>query len=98
MHAVHYIKIIFNLLEKFSDIINHNHILIIGANFHSFSMNDVCTMSLTDIVGHPAKVIQLIAFFLNSKCLFVWLLCQPSASQLGMSAHDAHLQYNIHDK
>ena len=74
---------IFNLLENFVDIIDNKYGLIIGAKHHSSNMKDACTMSLTDIVGHPAKVIWLTTFFSNSKCLFVQLLCWPLASQLG---------------
>ena len=74
---------IFNLLENFVDIIDNKYGLIIGAKYHSFNMNDAHTMSLTNIVSCPAKVVWLTTFFLNSKHLFVWLLCQPLASQLG---------------
>ena len=74
---------IFNLVENFVDIINNKYCLTIGAKYYSSNMNDACTMFLTDIVSCPAKVIWLTAFFLNSKHLFVWLLCWPSASQLG---------------
>ena len=71
---------IFNLLENFVDIINNKYGLVIGAKYHSFNMNDAHTMSSYDIVSCPAKVIWLTAFFLNSKHLFVQLLCQPLAS------------------
>ena len=60
----------FTLLRNFIDIINNRYGLIIGAKYHSFNMNDVHTMSLYDIVGHPTKVIKATAFFLNSKHLF----------------------------
>ena len=71
---------IFNLLENFVDIINNKYGLIIGAKYHSSNVNDVHTMSLYDIVGCPTKVMWLTTFFLNSKHLFVQLLCQPLAS------------------
>ena len=74
---------IFNLLENFVDIIDNKYVLIIGVKYHSSNMNDAHTVSLTDIVSCPAKVIWLTTFFLNSKHLFIWLLCWPSASQLG---------------
>ena len=48
---------IFNLLENFVDIISNKYGLIIGAKYHSSNMNDACTMSLTDTVGHPTKVV-----------------------------------------
>ena len=66
---------IFNLLENFVDIIDNKYGLIIGAKYHSSNMNDACTRSPTDIVSCPAEVVQPTTFFLNSKCLFVWLLC-----------------------
>ena len=62
---------IINLLENFVDIIDNKYGLIIGAKYHSSNMNDVCTMSLTDIVSHPAKVVWPIVLFLNSKHFFV---------------------------
>ena len=62
---------IINLLENFVDIIDNKYGLIIGAKYHSSNMNDACTMSPTDIVSHPTKVVWLTTFFLNSKCLFV---------------------------
>ena len=45
---------IFNLLENFVDIINNKYGMIIGAKYLSSNMNDVCTMSLTNIVSCPA--------------------------------------------
>ena len=66
---------IFNLLENFVDIIDNKYGLIIGAKYHSSNMNNVCTLSPTDIVSHPAKVVWPTAFFLNFKHLFVRLLC-----------------------
>ena len=74
---------IINLLENFVDIIDNKYGLIIGAKYHSSNMNDVCTMSPTNIVSCPAKVVQLTTFFLNSKCLFVRLLFWPLAGRLG---------------
>ena len=74
---------VFNLIESFVDIINKKYCLIIGAKYYNSSMNNACTVFLTDIVSHPAKVIWPTVFFSNSKHLFAWLLCQPLASQLG---------------
>ena len=62
---------IINFLENFVDIIDNKYGLIIGAKCHSSNMNDACTMSPTDIVGCPPKVIWLTTFFSNSKHLFV---------------------------
>ena len=70
---------IINLLESLVDIIDNKYDLIIGAKYHSSNMNDACTMSPTDIVSHPAKVVQPTTFFLNSKHLLIWLLCWPLA-------------------
>ena len=52
------------------------------AKYGRSRMNDVHTISLADLVGRPAKVIWLTAFFLDSKSIFVRLLCQPLASRL----------------
>ena len=64
----------FNLLENFVDIIDNKYGLIIGVKYHSSNMNDVCTMSPTDIVSCPAEVIWLTTFFLNSEC-FLYDFC-----------------------
>ena len=66
---------IFNLIENFVDIINNKYCLIIGAKYDNSNMNNEHTIFPTDIVGCPAKVIQLTALFSNSKHLFVQLLC-----------------------
>ena len=55
---------IFNLIENFIDIINNKCCLIMGAKYYNVSMNEACTIYLADIVGHPAKVVRLTAFFL----------------------------------
>ena len=81
MHAA-IMSNIFNLIEKFVDIINNKYCLHIGAKYYNSSMNDVHTMFLTNIVSHPAKVIWPTAFFSNSKHLFVQLLCWLSAGRL----------------
>ena len=62
---------IFNLLENFVEIINNKYGMIIGAKYHSSNMKDVHTMSLTDIVGCPTKVVWPTTFFSNSKHVFV---------------------------
>ena len=62
---------IVNLLENFVDIIDNKYGLSIGAKYHSSNMNDAHTMSLTNIVGHPANVVWPTTFFLNSKHFFV---------------------------
>ena len=77
---------IFNLLENFVDN-NNKHYLNISAKYHSFNINDAHTMSPSNIVSHPAEVIWLTAFFLNSKPLFIQHLCWPLAGQPGVSAH-----------
>ena len=77
------IKIIFNLIENFLDIINNEYYLITCAKYHSSNMNDAHTVYLANIVGLPVKVVWPTAFFLKKKTIFVRLLCQPSASRLG---------------
>ena len=74
---------IFNLIENFIDIINNKCSLIMGVKYYNFSMNDVHTICPANNVSLPAKVVQLTAFFLKKKLIFVWLLCQPSAGRLG---------------
>ena len=73
----------FNLIENFLVIINNKHYLITCAKYYSPNMNDACTVYPADIVSLPAKVIWLTAFFLKKKMIFIWLLCWPSAGQLG---------------
>ena len=53
------------------------------AKYGRSRMNDVCTVCLANFVGLPAKVVWLTTFFLKKKAIFVWLLCQPPASQPG---------------
>ena len=52
------------------------------AKYGRSRMNDVHTISPTDLVGHPAKVVRSTTFFLKKKAFFVRLLHQPLASQL----------------
>ena len=73
----------FNLIENILNIINNKHYLITCAKYYSSNMNDVCTVYPANIVGLPTKVVWPTAFFLNKKMIFVWLLCWPSAGQLG---------------
>ena len=73
----------FNLIENFVDIINNKYSLIISAKYYNSNMNDAYTKFPYDIVGHPTKVVWLTAFFSEKKAIFVWLLCWPTASQLG---------------
>ena len=56
---------------------------VMCAKYGRSRMNDVCTVCPADFVGLPAKVIQLTTFFSKKKVIFVWLLCQPLASQPG---------------
>ena len=74
---------IFNLIENFVDIINTKHCLIICAKYYNSNMNNVHTIYLANIVGHPSKVVWLTTFFSKNKMIFVWLLCQPLAGWLG---------------
>ena len=73
---------ILNLIEKFLYIINNRYSEIICAKYDSSIMNDACTVCLANYVSLPSKVIQLTTFFSKKKAIFVWLLCQPPASQL----------------
>ena len=73
---------IFNLIENFVDIIYNKCCLIIGSKYYNSNMNDVHTIYPTNIVGCPAKVVQLTAFFSEKKVIFVWLLCWSLAGRL----------------
>ena len=70
---------IFNLFEKFSDIINNKCSLIMCAKYCNSRRNDVHKIYLADIVSLPAKVVWPTAFFLQKKMIFIQLLCWPSA-------------------
>ena len=74
---------IFNLIENFVDIINNKCCLIIGAKYYNSYMNNAHIKSPYNIVSCLTKVVQPTAFFLEKKAIFVWLLCWPSAGQLG---------------
>ena len=76
---------IFNLLENFVGIIDNKHGLIIGVKYYSSNMNDACTMSLTNIVSCPAKVVQPTTFFSNSKCLFYDFCVSQQLADLDIS-------------
>ena len=66
---------IFNLLENFVNIIDNKYGLIIGVKYHSSNMDDVHTMSLTDIVSHPTKVVWLTTFFFKILSIFSYGFC-----------------------
>ena len=53
------------------------------AKYDRSRISDVHTVCPADVVSLPAKVIWPTAFFLKKKMIFVWLLCQPLASQPG---------------
>ena len=52
------------------------------AKYGRSRMNDVHTISPTDFVGPPAKIVWSTAFFLDSESIFVRLLCWPLSGQL----------------
>ena len=70
----------FKFIQKFLYIINDRHSKVMCAKYGRSMMNSVHTVCPADFVGLPAKVVWLIAFFLNSESIFVQLLCWPSAS------------------
>ena len=74
---------ILNLFKKLLCIINDRHSEVMCVKYGKPRMNDACTVCLADFVGLLAKVIWPTAFFFKKKVIFVWLLCQPLASQLG---------------
>ena len=76
-------KNVLNLFEKCLYIISDRHSEVMCAKYGRSRMNDACTVCLADFVSLPAKVIWPTALFLKKKVIFVWLLCQPLASQPG---------------
>ena len=77
---------IFNLIENFIDIINNKCCLIMGAKYYNSNMNDACTICLADIVGCPAKVLWLTAFFLKKKTIFIWFCVGHQLANSGVSS------------
>ena len=69
--------------------------MIVGAKYDSSIMNDAHINYPANIVGLPAKVVWLTTFFSKKKTIFVWLLCQPLASQLGSQLMKCALYYDI---
>ena len=51
------------------------------AKYGGSRLNDVHTISTSDLVGLPENVVWSTAFFLDSESIFVRLLCWPSAGQ-----------------
>ena len=51
------------------------------AKYGRSRMNDAHTISPTNLVGHPAKVVQSTTFFSTKKAIFVQLLHWPPAGQ-----------------
>ena len=78
-YAVYYMEY-FEFKWEILYIINKRYSENIYAKYDSSIMNDVQTVCLADYVSLPAKVIQLTAFFMKNKVIFVWLLCWPLAS------------------
>ena len=74
------------LIKKLLYIINNGYGEIICAKYDGSRMNDACTVCLADVVGLPAKVIWPTTFFLKKKAIFVWLLCQQLAGDMGVSS------------
>ena len=52
------------------------------AKYGRSRMNDAHTISPTDSVGCPAKVVQSTALFSKKKMIFVRLSCRPPAGRL----------------
>ena len=73
----------FDLFKNFLDIINNDQYLITCAKYYSSGMNDAHTVCPADIVSPLEKVAQPTTFFLKKKPIFVWLLGQLPAGQLG---------------
>ena len=53
------------------------------AKYGRSGMNNAHTICPTDFVSLPAKFVRSTTFFSKKKAIFVQLLCQPPAGQLG---------------
>ena len=67
------------LIKIFIDIINNKYYMVVGAKYDSSIMNDVHTNYPANIVGLPAKVIQLTMFFFLKESNF----CMAFESAIG---------------
>ena len=63
------------LIKKLLYIINNGYREIICAKYDGSRMNDACAVCLADIVGLPAKVIQLTTFFFEKERNFLYGFC-----------------------
>ena len=82
LHCVHMHKIFSSEMKIFFYIIYARHSEDMCAKYGRSRMNDVQTISPTDLVSCPAKVVRSTAFFLDSELIFVLLSCWLSAGQL----------------
>ena len=64
---------------------------VLIAKYGGSGMNDACTISPTNFVGRPAKIIWSTTFFSKKKAIFVQFSCWPMASQLVSQHMDSHL-------
>ena len=77
--------------ENFFYIIYARHSKDMCTKYGRSRMNNAHIISLTDSVGHPAKVVRSTALFSKKKMFFVRLLCRPSAGRLRSQHMNIHL-------
>ena len=77
MHGIFWSK-----MKNFFYIIYASHSKDMCAKYGRSRMNDAHTISLTNSVGRPAKVIRSTALFSKKKTIFVRLSCWPLAGRL----------------
>ena len=73
----------FKFIQNFLYIINDRHSDVMCAKYGGSRMNNVHTICPANFVSLPAKVVWPTTFFSKKKVIFVWLLCQLSASRPG---------------
>ena len=84
-----------DLFKNFLDIINNNQYLITCAKYYSFSMNDVCTTCLANIVSPPCKSHTADCILFEKESNFHMAFGSAAGWLTWESAHEVHLNYNL---
>ena len=82
LYCVHMLGIFWSEMKISFHIIYASHSKDMCAKYGRSMMNDAHTISPTDSVGRPAKVVQSTALFSKKKTIFVRLSCRPLAGRL----------------
>ena len=69
-------------IKKHFHIINDMYNEVLIAKYGGSGMNDALTISPTDFVGCPAKIVWSTTFFSKKNVIFVWFLRRPMAGWL----------------